>query len=74
MLANPAASGLLGYAREELVGLNVDQLVPDAIRPHVFSDSFTTPVLKAAHGDSSASRRQTSTYGSYTPTMKHWCR
>ncbi len=27
-----------------------------------------------AHGDSSARRRQTSTYGSYTPTMKHWCR
>ncbi len=27
-----------------------------------------------AHGDSSASRRHTSTYGSYTPTMKHWCR
>src|SRR4051812_7965767 len=26
------------------------------------------------HGDSSPSRRHTSTYGSYIPTMKHWCR
>ena len=26
------------------------------------------------HGESSASRRQTSMYGSYIPTMKHWCR
>ena len=25
-------------------------------------------------GDSSASCRQTSTYGSYIATMKHWCR
>jgi PAS domain S-box-containing protein len=33
VLANPAASELLGYAPEELVGLSVDVLVPDAIRP-----------------------------------------
>lgn len=32
-LANPAALELLGYAKEELVGLCVDELVPDAIRP-----------------------------------------
>lgn len=32
-LANPAAMTLLGYAPEELVGLSVDALVPDAIRP-----------------------------------------
>jgi len=32
-LANPSAAGLLGYAVEELVGLNVDLLVPDSIRP-----------------------------------------
>ena len=32
-LANPAALELLGYATEELVGLCVDELVPDAIRP-----------------------------------------
>jgi hypothetical protein len=25
-------------------------------------------------GQSSSSRRATSTYGSYIPTMKHWCR
>ncbi len=33
MLANPSAAALLGYAVEELVGLNVDVLVPDSIRP-----------------------------------------
>jgi PAS domain S-box-containing protein len=33
MLANPAATQLLGYAPGELVGLPVDALVPDAIRP-----------------------------------------
>ena len=33
MLANPAAADLLGYTMDELVGLNVDALVPDAIRP-----------------------------------------
>ena len=33
VLANPAAAGLLGYTVAELVGLNVDVLVPDAIRP-----------------------------------------
>jgi PAS domain S-box-containing protein len=30
--ANPAASHLLGYAADELVGMSVEQLVPDAIR------------------------------------------
>src|SRR6185436_14345473 len=33
VLANPAAANLLGYTTEELVGLNVDALVPDSIRP-----------------------------------------
>lgn len=33
MLANPSAAALLGYAANELVGLNVDVLVPDSIRP-----------------------------------------
>ena len=33
VLANPAAATLLGYAVEELVGMNVDALVPDSIRP-----------------------------------------
>lgn len=32
-LANPAAEALLGYGRDELVGLAVDALVPDSIRP-----------------------------------------
>ena len=33
VLANPAAAVLFGYTVDELVGLNVDVLVPDAIRP-----------------------------------------
>jgi PAS domain S-box-containing protein len=32
-LANPTAAKLLGYTVEELVGLGVDELVPDTIRP-----------------------------------------
>jgi len=32
VLANPAAAQLLGYSASELVGLNVDVLVPDSIR------------------------------------------
>jgi fructokinase len=38
---------------------NVDELyadLPDRIRPHVFADAFTTPVLKHRHGDSSGVR------------------
>jgi PAS domain S-box-containing protein len=33
VLANPAATTLLGYTLDELKGLHVDALVPDAIRP-----------------------------------------
>ena len=33
VLANPTAAKLLGYTVEELIGLGVDALVPDAIRP-----------------------------------------
>ena len=33
VLANPSAAALLGYAVDELVGLNVEALVPDSIRP-----------------------------------------
>src|SRR6185369_9818855 len=33
VLANPSAAELLGYAVDELLGLNVDALVPDSIRP-----------------------------------------
>ena len=33
VLANPSAAELLGYSVAELTGLNVDALVPDAIRP-----------------------------------------
>ena len=38
---------------------NVDELydaLPAALEPHVFSDVFSTPVVKAAHGDSSGVR------------------
>jgi len=33
VIANPAAAELLGYSDAEMVGLNVDALVPDGIRP-----------------------------------------
>ena len=33
VLANPAACTMFGYTSNELVGLNVDALVPDSIRP-----------------------------------------
>ena len=33
VLANPSAASLFGYAVEELVGLPVDTLVPDGVRP-----------------------------------------
>ncbi|MBC8119169.1 MAG: PAS domain S-box protein [Burkholderiaceae bacterium] len=33
VMANPAAASLLRYTIDELVGLNVDALVPDSIRP-----------------------------------------
>ena len=33
LLANPQASQLLGYGDQELVGLNVDALVPESTRP-----------------------------------------
>jgi len=33
VMANPSAASLLGYTTDELVGMNVDALVPDSIRP-----------------------------------------
>jgi len=33
VLANPSAAALLGYGVDELVGVKVDDLVPDSIRP-----------------------------------------
>ncbi|WP_390349488.1 PAS domain S-box protein [Variovorax boronicumulans] len=33
VLANPSAAAMLGYAADELVGLSVEALVPDSIRP-----------------------------------------
>ncbi len=33
VLANPVAALLLGFERHEFVGMNVDELVPDTIRP-----------------------------------------
>jgi fructokinase len=38
---------------------NVDELyarLPDAVRPHVFSDVWSAPIVKAVHGDSSGVR------------------
>jgi len=42
VLANPSAAALFGYAVEELVGLEVDQLVPDHVRPQhaAYRDAF----------------------------------
>jgi PAS domain S-box-containing protein len=33
VLANPSAAALFGYAVDELVGLEIEQLVPDHVRP-----------------------------------------
>jgi PAS domain S-box-containing protein len=42
VLANPSAAALFGYAVDELVGLEVDQLVPDHVRPQhaAYRDTF----------------------------------
>ncbi|HJV60438.1 MAG TPA: PAS domain S-box protein, partial [Albitalea sp.] len=49
VLANPAAAELLGYTVEELVGLPVDALVPDAIRPR-------HAAYRTAYGDAPRAR------------------
>jgi PAS domain S-box-containing protein len=43
VLANPAAAALLGYAPDELVGIAIDALVPDAIRPRhgAYREAYT---------------------------------
>ena len=43
VLANPAAAALLGYTHDELVGIAVDALVPDAIRPRhgAYREAYT---------------------------------
>ncbi len=43
VLANPAASSLLGYSVDELTGLSVDALVPDSIRPRhaAYRDAYS---------------------------------
>src|SRR5215203_4269806 len=33
VLANPSAAALLGYEVDELIGMPVDELVPEAVRP-----------------------------------------
>ena len=42
VLANPTAAGTLGYTTDELVGMNVDTLVPDSVRPRhgSFRDAY----------------------------------
>lgn len=45
---------VLGGGMSNIARLYAD--LPAAIAPHVFSDSFATPVLKALHGDSSGVR------------------
>ncbi len=42
VFANPSASAMLGYPIEELMALNVDDLVPDSIRPRhaAFRESY----------------------------------
>lgn len=54
-LANPAALELLGYSEDELRGLSVDELVPDAIRPR-----------HAAYTPRSSTRR--TGLGAYSPS------
>ncbi len=43
VLANPSAAALLGYPLEELVGMPVDALVPDAVRPRhaLYRDAYS---------------------------------
>jgi fructokinase len=45
---------VLGGGMSNVARLTTD--LPGAIRPHVFSDEFTTPVVRAMHGDSSGVR------------------
>jgi len=42
VLANPSAAALLGYGVDELIGVQVDELVPDSIRPRhaAYRDAF----------------------------------
>jgi PAS domain S-box-containing protein len=62
VLANPSSAQLLGYAVEELIGLNVDALVPDAIRPQhaAYRDGYgrhPRPRPMGTHMDLVARRR-----------------
>ncbi len=51
-LANPAATELLGYEMGELIGLNVDELVPDSVRPRhsSFRQSYSAHPLPRPMG------------------------
>ncbi len=52
VLANPAAALLLGYQTNEIVGLNVDVLVPDSIRPRhaSYREAYARAPLPRAMG------------------------
>ena len=52
VLANPAAAQLLGYTAGELVGLNVDALVPDSIRQKFESLRQALTAIGPCNGES----------------------
>ena len=48
MRANPAAAQLLGYGLDELVGINVDALVPEAVRSNARHEFLVAAIADAS--------------------------